>query len=57
MQTNINELKKTIEKNFGKKCKDYAPFCTACIIWHAYETIKKGLEFCEILKPGAAAKR
>lgn len=44
MRKGLKELKKTIEKNFGKKCKNYNPFCTVCIIWHAFETIKEGLE-------------
>lgn len=47
MQKNLNELKKFIAKNFGKRCKDYDPFCTVCIMWHAYDTIKEGATVCE----------
>ena len=42
MQKIINDLKQHIARNFGKKCKEYNPFCANCIMWHAYETIKEG---------------
>lgn len=44
MKKNLLELKKFIIKNYGKRCKEYNPFCTACIIWHAFDTIKEGIE-------------
>jgi hypothetical protein len=47
MQKNFHELEKIIVKNFGKKCKDYNPFCNCCIMWQAYDTIKEGLDFRE----------
>lgn len=37
----VKSLKKEIEKEFGKKCKDYNPFCANCILWNAFETIKE----------------
>jgi len=44
----FEQLKKQIEKDFGKKCwhpnnhkiKDYCPLCEACQIWLAYETMR-----------------
>lgn len=31
--------KKQFVKDWGKKCKDFAPLCVCCIAWHAYETL------------------
>lgn len=39
----LNQLEKQIKKSFGKRCKEYDPFCAACIMWHAYDTLKEGL--------------
>ncbi|MFA6268946.1 MAG: hypothetical protein WCW13_02440 [archaeon] len=36
-------VEKELKKNFGKKCEDYNPLCATCIMWHAYETLKEGL--------------
>jgi hypothetical protein len=41
----IKKLEKEVEKGYGKKCKDYNPFCANCIIWKAFETIKEGLDY------------
>ena len=41
----IKKLKNEIEKGYGKKCKDYNPFCASCIIWRAFETIKQGFDY------------
>ena len=38
-------LKQYIAKNFGKRCKDHNPFCTLCIMWDAFDTIKEGTSF------------
>ncbi len=37
------DLKNYVTKNYGKRCKDYNPFCALCIIRHAYDTIKEGM--------------
>jgi len=44
MQKTLHELKTFIAKNYGKRCRDYNPFCANCIMWHAYDTIKEGAE-------------
>lgn len=31
--------KKQFEKDWGKKCKTFAPLCCVCVAWHAYETL------------------
>lgn len=50
MHKTIGVIKKLIIKNYGKKCPDYNPLCAVCIMWHAFETIKEGLEFDKPLK-------
>jgi hypothetical protein len=40
----IKKLKKQIEKEYGKKCKDFNPFCANCIMWKAFGTIQEGFE-------------
>ena len=40
----LNPLEKQIKKSYGKRCRDYNPFCVNCIMWHAYDTLKEGLE-------------
>lgn len=47
MNTILEELKNEIKKNYGKKCKDYNPFCAGCIMWGAYDTIKEGINLCK----------
>ena len=42
--TTLKLLEKQIKKSFGKRCKDYNPFCVACVMWHAYDTLKEGLD-------------
>lgn len=41
----IKQLEKEIKEGYGKKCKDYNPFCVNCIMWKALETIKEGLDY------------
>ncbi|MBT4191824.1 MAG: hypothetical protein HOE11_00800 [Candidatus Diapherotrites archaeon] len=41
----IKKLKKQIEKEYGKKCKDFDPFCANCIMWKAFETINEGFDY------------
>jgi len=36
----MKTLKKKIEKDWGKKCKDFSPLCVVCLIWRAFETIE-----------------
>lgn len=31
--------RKQFTKDWGKKCKDFTPFCTCCMAWMAYETL------------------
>ena len=38
----LKELKLSITEGFGKKCKEYNPFCGCCIVWSAYETLEEG---------------
>lgn len=44
MKKNLREIKKFMAKNYGKKCKQYNPFCSICIMWHSYHTMKEGIE-------------
>jgi len=32
-------LEKKIKKLFGRKCKEYEPYCPTCDAWFLYETI------------------
>lgn len=41
----VQDLKHWVAKNYGKRCKDYNPFCTVCIMWDAFDTIKEGTSF------------
>lgn len=47
MNTLVEELKKEIKENYGKKCKDYNAFCVVYIMWAAYETIVGGINSCK----------
>lgn len=38
----VEGLKQWITKNYGKRCAEYNQFCAACIMWHAFDTIKEG---------------
>ncbi len=42
MEEIVKKLKKEIEKEYGKKCNDYNPFCANCIMWKAFDTIEEG---------------
>jgi hypothetical protein len=44
MRALLKELKKEIEKTFGKPCKDHDVICPVCQIWDAYDTIEIYLE-------------
>ncbi len=37
---NIAEIRKYVEKNFGPKCKDYAPLCASCEVYRALEALE-----------------
>ena len=39
----MKKLKGWIEKNYGKKCKIFNPFCIACTTWRIYEDLKEML--------------
>jgi len=41
----VQDLKHWVAKNYGKRCKDYNPFCTVCIMWDAFDTIKEGADY------------
>ena len=43
----VRELRQFVAKNYGKRCADYNPFCAACVMWHAFDTIKEGTELGE----------
>lgn len=32
--------KNEMEKDWGKKCKDFSALCPCCQAWHGYETLK-----------------
>ena len=36
----VNKLETKIQKDFGKRCKSYAPFCFICRVWEALDIIK-----------------
>jgi len=40
----LNKLKKQLEKDFGKPCKDKSKLCPCCIVWEAYDTIEEMYE-------------
>lgn len=42
---NLKQFKKWLEKNVGKKCKEYTVGCLACQAWKIYEDLKSLLEF------------
>jgi hypothetical protein len=35
----INLDKKSFEKDWGKRCKDYSPLCAICSVWHAWDIL------------------
>ena len=35
--------KEKLEKNFGKKCKEYVPLCIVCEVYRAYEFFELAL--------------
>lgn len=41
----LNELKKEIEINYGKRCKDRDVLCPVCQLYDAYDFIEANLEF------------
>lgn len=40
----LKKLTNIAEKDFGKKCKDYAPTCPICVIHRSIENLKYFLE-------------
>lgn len=36
----LNNLRKSIKKDFGSKCKIYEPLCIVCRIYYALEEIE-----------------
>lgn len=40
----LKKLTNIAEKDFGKKCKDYAPICPICVIHRSIENLKYFLE-------------
>lgn len=36
----LNLTRKRMLKDWGKKCKSYAPLCGSCVAWHAWETLE-----------------
>lgn len=49
VDTLFKKMDKLIEKEWGKKCKEYYWRCIVCRIWDVYERFKKDLEL-EYLK-------
>ena len=37
---NLKELKKWLEKNFGKRCRPFAKNCPCCEAWKLYDNIE-----------------
>lgn len=37
----FEQLKKQIEKDFGKRCKDFSDGCPICDVHQAYEKLKE----------------
>lgn len=35
----MKRLKKKLEKDFGKKCKEFNALCPVCLAWKAYELL------------------
>ena len=57
---NIKQLKKTIEKDWGKKCKDFSCTCVICQAWLAYaifEDLYDAVAFEKHLKPKKGIKK
>ena len=46
----LNQLRKNIEKNYGKKCKDFELFCLVCIVHRTLEDMERIIEELEIIK-------
>jgi hypothetical protein len=36
----LRELKKSLVKQVGKKCKEYDRFCFTCINWEAFDALE-----------------
>ena len=41
----LNQLKKQLLKDFGKKCKEYCFGCAVCGVWRAYEELESAYFF------------
>ena len=41
MKKELKTIKKYINKNWGKKCKDFSCLCATCIAWRAFETLEE----------------
>ena len=39
----LKQLKKWTTKYYGKKCKEFNPFCACCTAWRTYEDLKEML--------------
>ena len=37
----MNNFKKKLEKDWGKKCEDFSLNCAVCIVWRAFEVIEQ----------------
>ncbi len=57
MRRLIRELRRFVTKNYGKRCKTYNPFCAACVMWHAFDTIEEGAELGETPKKRKPRKK
>ena len=57
MRRFIRELRRFVAENYGKRCKDYNPFCAACVMWHAFDTITEGTELGDSFKKKKPKKR
>ena len=50
MKKILNQLRKNIEKNYGKKCKDFELFCSVCIAYRVLEDMEQVMENLEMIK-------
>ena len=36
----LKELRKQVEKDFGKRCKDFSPLCPTCVAYESLEDLE-----------------
>ena len=41
MKKPLKQLRKNIEKKYGKKCKDFSLFCSTCIAYKVLEDMER----------------